>query len=241
MKRGLLLLLFAALACRENTAPEGVTTTTASDTAPATAPVPDTAPATNTGGTPPLVAGPKLVPVDEGAKDAEFARYRNDLADAILRRNTEGVLALIDPNMRTSFGGDGGTDAFRTLLAKKETWDQLQFVISNGGKFRGEGDERSFWAPYVYAAWPEGFDAFQSLAITSMRVPMRESADPNSRVVATLSYDIVTRGAAEGQISTSDGKAGYVDPRTLWSPVGHRAGFSKKGGRWRMDAWVAGD
>lgn len=240
MKRGLLLLLFAALACRENTAPEGVTTTTASDTATATAPVP-AAPATNTGGAPPLVAGPKLVPVDEGAGDPEFAKYRNELGDAILRRNTEGVLKLIDPNIRTSFGGDGGTEAFRALLAKKDTWDALQFVVSNGGKFRGEGNERSFWAPYVYAAWPDGFDSFQSLAVTSMRVPLRESADPNSRVVATLSYDIVTRGTAEGQVSTSDGKAGFVDPRMLWSPVNWRAGFTKKNGQWRMDAWVAGD
>ncbi len=241
MKRGLFLLLFAVVACRENTAPEAVTTTTAATTETAApAPAATTAPATNTGA-PPLVSGPKLVPVDEGARDPEFARYRNDLADALLRRNVEGVLALIDPNIRTSFGGDGGADAFRKLLGKEETWDDLRFVLANGGKFRGEGEQRSFWAPYVYAAWPEGYDPFQSLAVTSMRVPMRRTQAPTSPVIATLSFDIVTRTDVEGQVSTADGKAGFVDPDMLWSPVGYRAGFSKKGGRWRMDAWVAGD
>jgi hypothetical protein len=240
MKRGLLLMLFAAtVGCRENTAPEAVTTTTAMETAPARTAA-AAAPATSTG-KPPLVSGPKLVPIDEGARDPEFARYRNELAGAVLRRNVEGVIALIDPNIRTSFGGEGGADAFRKLLQSEETWQNLQFVLANGGKFRGEGDQRSFWAPYVYAAWPEGYDAFQSLAVTSMRVPMHRSANANSPVIATLSYDIVTRSDVEGQVSTADGKAGFVNPKMLWSPVGFRAGFSRSGGKWRMDAWVAGD
>lgn len=236
MKRGFILLLFAALACRENTAPEAVTTT-AADTAPVTATT-AAAPATNAA---PVIQGPKLVPVDEGAGDPEFTSYRNELAEAILRRNTDAVIALIDPNIRTSFGGEGGEAAFRNLLAKEQTWDDIRFVLANGGKFRGEGEQKSFWAPYVYAAWPDGYDPFQSLAVTNMRVPMRRSKNPGSPVIATLSYDIVTRTGQEGEVSTADGKAGYVDPRMLWSPVGYRAGFSKKNGKWRMDAWVAGD
>jgi hypothetical protein len=112
------LLLALTLSCRESVAPEVVTTTTA-ETSQAPAPPPP-APAA------PAVNGPKLPPVDEGERDPEFAAYRRQLLDAVRRRDTEAVVALSDPNIRTDFGGGGGSDDFRQTLSRDGVWQDLE-------------------------------------------------------------------------------------------------------------------
>jgi hypothetical protein len=242
MRRSAAILLFLTLACRENVAPESVTTTTNDATAAPVAP-PPAAPAAVTS-TAPAVNGPKLMPVDEAPQDAELVAYRNQLLDAVRRRDPKGVVALVDPAIRTSFGGDGGADDFRRTLAREGTMEDLELVLSRGGTFRGEGESRSFWAPYVYSAWPDEHDPFESLAVIDDDIPLRGSKEASSPVVATLAYDIVTVVITEGdlrQVKTADGKVGWVDGKHVRSPVGYRAGFNKVQARWRMNAFVAGD
>ena len=189
----------------------------------------------------PSVTGPKLAFVDEAAKDPSFAAYRDQLLAAVRARDAKTVLALSDPNIRTSFGGDGGSAALEQAL-KEETWGELEQILSLGGTFR----EGMFWAPYVYAAWPESQDAFETLAVIGDDVPLRESADANAPVIATLSRDLVTRASAPGaggawtKVKTADGKTGFVESKPS-HPVGYRAGFMKTKDGWRMNAWVAGD
>jgi hypothetical protein len=192
----------------------------------------------------PAVNGPKLMPVDEAPQDAALVAYRNQLLEAVRRRDADAVVALVDPNIRTSFGDGGGAAELKKTLAREGVLEDLELVLSRGGTFRGKGESRSFWAPYVYSAWPDRHDAFQSLAVIEDNVPLRESKDPASPVVATLAWDIVTLVISEGelrQVKTADGKVGWVDARHVRSPVGYRAGFSKVAGKWRMNAFVAGD
>ncbi len=245
MRRSAAILFFLTLACQQNVAPETVTTTTNDATTAATtsAAPPPTAPAPATS-TAPAVNGPKLMPVDQASQDAQLVAYRNELLDAVRRRDAKAVVALADPNIRTSFGGDGGADAFRKALGREGTMEDLELVLSHGGSFQGEGESRSFWAPYVYSAWPEQHDAFESLAVIDDNVPLRETKEASSPVVATLAYDIVTVVITEGelrQVKTADGKVGWVDGKHVRSPVGYRAGFNKVGGKWKMNAFVAGD
>lgn len=182
------------------------------------------------------------MPVDEASQDATFVAYRDELLAAVRARDAESVVALADPNIRTSFGDDGGADALRKKLAETETWADFEQLLSLGGTFRGEAESRSFWAPYVYSAWPEEHDAFTSLAVIGKDVPLRTSNAANAETVALLSYDIVMRAEGSGvNVKTADGRTGFVDPAMLRSPVGYRAGFMKSGGRWRMTALVAGD
>ncbi|HYC62042.1 MAG TPA: hypothetical protein VEK79_20995 [Thermoanaerobaculia bacterium] len=240
MNRLLLLpLLLACFACREQHPVE--TPQPAPQPAPPTATQPAPAPAPAPIPQAPKVNGPKLTPVDEAASDPSFVAYRNELLGAVRRRDADAVVALADPNIRTSFGGTGGADDFRRKLGEPGRWEDLERLLTLGGSFRGEGESRSFWAPYVYSAWPDSHDAFEQLAITGEHVPLRESSEPGSRIIATLSYDIVERTDQANRIRTADGKTGYVDPQHVRSPVGYRAGFMKTNGQWRMNALVAGD
>lgn len=191
---------------------------------------------------PPSVTGPKLAFVDEAAKDPSFAAYRDQLLAAVRARDAKTLIALSDPNIRTSFGSDSnGAELERAL--NEDLWQELEQTLSLGGNFR----EGMFWAPYVYSAWPDSQDAFETLAVVGKDVPLRESADASAPAIATLSRDLVTRASAPGEggawtkVKTADGKTGFVESKSLRSPVGYRAGFLKTKDGWRMSAWVAGD
>lgn len=251
----LIPLLLLPLACRENASPESQAGTTASETSMTETSVTQTTATETTATQPttgaptaPTVKGPKLMPVDEAPKDPSLVAFRDELLAAVRRRDADAVVALADPKIRTSFGGGGGAADFKRNLTQKGVWEDFERLLTQGGSFL-EGTEGSFWAPYVYSDWPEAHDAFASLAVTSQNVPLRESADQNAPVIATLSYDIVQRAGDIGRdvgawqnVKTADGRTGWVEATSVRSPVGYRAGFLKnKDGKWQINALVAGD
>jgi hypothetical protein len=193
----------------------------------------------------------RLCPVDEGAKDPEFAAYRTALLQAVAAKNPEALRGMVDPGVRTSFGADGG---FEALLEQWEArsgspalWDELEGILRGGGAFRGEGESRAFWAPYVYASWPEEVDAFEHVAATGSSVVIRERPDPEGAEVARVDYEILELVRREEEsdqwvrVRTQAGVEGWVASGDVRSPIGYRAGFERNGGTWRMTALVAGD
>ncbi len=233
LSRAAALLLL--IACRN----EGVSTAT---TATATPPAPASDIVTC------APAAHRLCPVDEGTSDASFVAFRDALSDAVSRKDETALLALIDPAIRTSFGGGSGLEDFRnqwrSSSADSKLWAELSEVLNLGGTFRGEGTDRSFWAPYVYAAWPDSIDAFQHVAATRANVPIRREPAQQAEIVATVDWEILAaseRASGWIQVKTSDGKQGWVQESDVRSPVGYRAGFSKRSGAWKMEALVAGD
>jgi hypothetical protein len=240
MKRILLISLSLAFAAC-NARVEPPSTATAPPAAEPAATATNTArPSTETAAA--AVSGPTLTPIDEAKSDPSLQAARDELLAAVRARDAERVVALADPKIRTSFGDGGGSAALRQSLARPGAWEDLEQLLTLGGSFQGEGEARSFWAPYVYSAWPEAHDAFESLAVIGSAVPLRESSDPSAATVGMLSHNIVTRANGKNvNVKTADGKTGWVDPKQLRSPVGTRAGFVKSGDRWRMNALVSGD
>lgn len=238
--------------------------------APAEAPAPE--PGTETAGTispAPSTAAPsapeapqtarcepspdRICPVDEGTTDASFVRYRDRLADAIRRRDTEALVGAIDPTIRTGFGPGGGIDDFRTQWkldsGESTLWSELDAILSLGGAFRGEGESRSFWAPYVYAAWPEGKDAFTHVAALGPDTEIRAEARADAPLIGTVHWTILELIMREGfrpyapwlEVRLPDGRTGFVRNEEVRGPIEWRAGFMKQKGEWKMVALVAGD
>lgn len=194
----------------------------------------------------PRAGGPTLPFVDEAAQDGALVAYREELLVAVRRRDADALVRLVDPNIRTSFGGGGGEQDLRRMLEDPKRWADLEQLLTLGGTFLDAGEERTFWAPYVYSAWPDAHDAFTFSAVIAEEAPLLDA--PNGKPVATLSRNIVERVeepravAAEWmRVKTLDGRTGFVATKLLRSPVGYRAGFRRDGGRWRMNALVAGD
>jgi len=190
----------------------------------------------------------RLCPSDAGASDPSFEQFRKELRTAVEQKNEAELLKHIAPDVRTSFGGGGGIDDFRkswkTGSADSELWPKLHTILDLGGSFTGEGDAKSFWAPYVYANWPESIDAFENVAAVRAGVVLRASSSHDAAQVATVDWEIlkvVSRSDAWMRVKTSGGVEGWVSAVDVYSPIGYRAGFSKRTGEWKLEALVAGD
>jgi hypothetical protein len=199
----------------------------------------------------PLVQGPKLMPVDEAPTDPSLVKYLDEMLTAVRDQNQSALLAGIDPKIRTSFGAGGGIENFKKQWKPEDPdsplWTELEQILTMGGSFNKHSPTPQFWAPYVYSAWPESQDAFESLAVITTNVPLHKEALITSPSIATLSFDIVKRGSRKSgdehwiNVKTADGRSGWVESRFVRSPVGYRAGFSKRSGQWKMEALVSGD
>jgi hypothetical protein len=203
-----------------------------------------------------------LKPVDEGTKDASFAAFRKQVIAAAERRDAKFIYGILDPKIHLSFGGESGVNDFKRIwkLEAKDSkfWDEFLRVMRGGGSFGRDNRDRPtiFAAPYTYSDWPNDIDGFDLYAIFGNNVNLRETPSREGRVLGQLSYNIVKvdhdrskfkPGGEDSRefewyyVETLGGKKGYVFADFVRSHVDYRAGFEKKGGRWKMIFFIAGD
>ena len=195
-----------------------------------------------------------LRPVDEADEEPSFFSFRSRLLEAVARRDTAFLFAHTAPEVHVSFGAENGLSAFKrqwnldSSPAGSDLWPTLARVVGAGGRFSESG---RFVAPYVYSDWPDSLDAFQHVAVVGEDVRVRASPSTGSLVRARLSFAVVplAEGHAERtgdgrawlKVRLRDGREGYVAADYLQSPVGYRAGFEKRRGKWFLAFFVAGD
>ncbi|TSA42369.1 MAG: hypothetical protein D4R58_00235 [Betaproteobacteria bacterium] len=198
----------------------------------------------------------KLFPVDEGASDPNWARFKARLLDAIEKRDQKFVMGIVDARIRNTLGKDGSTE-FRKLwqpqAADSALWIELPKLLFLGGVFvkRDQGGYE-FCAPYVRFKWPDNAPADASGAIIVADALMKAKPSAAADTLRTLSHDLVKvldwEVADEDQenqqqwvrIQTGAG-AGYVPEEHIRSPLEHRACFAKSGTGWRMTGLEAGE
>jgi hypothetical protein len=191
---------------------------------------------------------PTLEPVDEAPRRPDFLEFRRRLEDAVSRRDESAVLAIVDPNVRISFGDGNGIEAFRKEhLGNRDSnfWEEFATILRLGGRFRMED---AFDAPYTFSTWPADLDSFECLAVVGTRVRVRAAPGLSAPILTTLDFAIIralpTAGAATPgwrRIQLADGRIGYMSSQFVRSPIARRALFQLQDGRWRLMAYVAGD
>ncbi len=137
-----------------------------------------------------------VLPVDEAASNPGFFAFRARLQRTIVERDTAALLAVIDPEIKLSFGGDAGRENFDRLWfqsPENDEWSELGTVLALGGRFRGDS---SFVAPYTFTAVfpgevPADFDAFESLFVIGDAVRVYAAPTIESVVLASLSFRLV--------------------------------------------------
>ncbi len=194
----------------------------------------------------------KLLPVDEAAKDPSFFAFRARLLTALARKDVNFLISILDPQIKTDFGGGGGVADFKKAWhperPNSQVWSELLWVLALGGSF----ENGSFSAPYVYGKFPEQSDAYEYQAVIEDGVRVRREPNTSSGIIKTLSFDIVKviveppneNSTARRQwlgVELSDGQKGFVAKEYLRSPIDYRAIFEKKNGKWLMTAFIAGD
>jgi hypothetical protein len=196
----------------------------------------------------PPVPGRTLLPVDEAAALPDFFSFRARLLQVVARRDAAALLEIVDPDIKNGFGGDDGKDAFerewRPSSGDSKVWETLAAVLALGGRRSGED---GFTAPYVFAAWPDGVDGFEHVAVIGDRVRIRRAARDDAAEIGVVSFAVLKRGRddqapeAWTPVIATNGQAGYISSQYVRSPIDYRAFFTKKGGRWRMVMLLAGD
>jgi len=194
----------------------------------------------------------RILPVDEAKQDPEFLEFREQLIAAVRARDIDKVVAAASHDIKLSFGGDYGRDRFRELLVADNTgdggsyWQELQWALTLGGVFNDEHG-RQFCTPYVSCNGPHqctDCDPFETLVSVTDNAPVYLSADADAPVIARLAYETVTLldyGAQRQKVQLADGRIGYVSFPNFRSPIGYRAYFEKREGRWQMRLFIAGD
>jgi hypothetical protein len=202
-------------------------------------------------------------PFDEGPRDRSFAAFRRKLIRIVDARDLAALRRHFHPDIRVSFGGQNGrAEAVKAMQGDKTRWRTLARILRQGGRFMrtkwqcrtGEGAKPcvlpGFVAPYsYYATPPKGRDAYEIMVITGTGVNVRAAPRRTAKVVARLSYRIVTvpkkpsrkRSEKWVEIELPHGRRGFVSRRYAVSPIDYRAGFVKEAGRWQMTFFLAGD
>ena len=154
---------------------------------------------------------------------------------------------------RCDFGADAGHAALTRFLRRDpQLWDELVWVLENGGKF----DKQLFAAPWIFSVDIGDRDPFGAAIAPGTDAPAHAQPDAASPVLANVGRRVVTvtdwgkvpeqRGPFYKRtgwikVELDDKRAAYVEARHLRSSVDYRAGFEKKRGRWLMTFFLAGD
>lgn len=195
-----------------------------------------------------LAAPPQLLPVDEASTRPDFFSFRAALQRSIARHDTAALLAIVHPQIKSSFGPNDGIDDFRTMWKVTEPdsgiWDVLGGVLALGGSFH---DADTFVAPYVFSRWPEQFDSFEHVAVIGSSVRVRSQPDATSDAVDAVSFAILplahqaTDKEGWTAVQFDKQRVGYISSSYVRRPIDYRAIFRFENRRWQLVTLVAGD
>jgi hypothetical protein len=195
----------------------------------------------------------EIRPVDEASQQADFFTFRAHLQAAIARHDSVAVLSVVYVNIRNTFGGENGREAFARLWRLEspdtELWGKLGSALALGGTFETNG---TFVAPYTFSRWPATFDAFDHVVITGSRVRVHAAPLQDSGTLGFLSFAVVpvprearppTADQARRWIAVRllDRRTGYVASQYVRSPIDYRAIFARVGDEWQLVTFIAGD
>jgi hypothetical protein len=188
-------------------------------------------------------------PVDRCAADRSFVDFRRRLMTAVDHHNSRFILSIISDDIQSSFGGDPGRADFIAHWqldrpAQSVLWRELGAALRLGcARVDGAYWAPSFSAPAASDGEDEPVARFIALAPGAV---LRASASDRARIVAALDWDVMTAPGNDGAspwiaARLADGRRGFVRRRDVRDLADYRAVFERRGGRWRMTAFIAGD
>ena len=196
---------------------------------------------------------PKLLPRDEA--NESFRQFRSEALRALANRDTAFLYGMLAPEIKNSFGGDDHIAGFRRLWKMDEpnsdVWAALIRVLTLGGE---QSSDSQFTAPYVYAFWPDSMDSFEHVAVIGDSVRVHDAPAAGSRILGGALHSILKfrewRGLPESGVAADttwakvllpNADSAWIRGASVYSPVGWRAMFVRRGTRWLMTFFVRGD
>lgn len=189
----------------------------------------------------------RLPPIEQCKSDAGFNRFRNKLTQVVARHDRHGLLALLDPNVMIGFDGQRGRDQFARRWSFDPTeygnvWDQLRTMLRlgcvnpNGVRLIPSLSEQL-----------DDHGADEAFELRLILPGAKLFTEPGNEATATSvpAWSLATATESPGDLWTgvrlADGRQGLVPDDKVYEPLGYRMTIEKRGGRWMITAFVAGD
>jgi hypothetical protein len=197
----------------------------------------------------------KLAPVDEGANDASWSRFKARLLEALARHDQKFVLAMIDRRIRNTSDISGVaefTKLWEPQSATSPLWAELSKLLFLGSVVvKRDAKTSELCAPYVYYRWPDNAGDAAG-AIIAKETFLKTQPAESSVTLGSLSYDLVAvsdwevaddnPGSPQKWVKVkARAGEGYVPEEHVRSPLEYRACFVNSGARWRMTGLEVGE
>lgn len=194
-------------------------------------------------------------PRDEAAYDQSWTRFRDRLLEALLKRDRNFVMNIVDPNVRNGIDRPNGHAEFRRQWHVDDEdsplWRELTRALHLGTAHYGHARmPRSLCAPYVLPYWPKQVDPRNNGAITARETSMRVGPSGTAAVLASLGYSIVH--VTDWEVADTDpevkqkwvkisveDREGYIPEEHIRSPIEHLACFRRSEAGWRLTSFLA--
>jgi hypothetical protein len=192
----------------------------------------------------PLAEGP-YAPRDTcndlpGAED-----FREKLAEAVMARDTNAFVALAAEDVKLDFGGGSGRAELKKRLTGKDwmLWDALDELLKLGCADNQQG---GITLPWYFEQHIDKVDQTSGMLVTGEKVPLLPAPDAKAKPLATISWNVVELTAFKPddpfqQVSTLDGKQGYIATDKLRSLLDYRLLAMSRNGKWSVVSLVSGD
>lgn len=177
--------------------------------------------------------------------------FRVKLADAVLARDADALVALAAPDILLDFGGGEGPDTLRSRLSDPEwnLWPAFEAVLPLGCASDLSDGQTSFTLPWYFVQEPAGIDSYSAMLVLGEDVPLLSQPRVDAQVVTRLSWDVVSLDPAEfdgeltafARVETLDGKSGWIAEDSLRSWIDYRLIAERLEDGWQMSVFVAGD
>jgi hypothetical protein len=203
----------------------------------------------------------KNPPRNEVNKDSSLKVFVDTLKNIVHRKDAPALLKQLSPAVKVaSNGATNGIKGFKEIYAPQfpasQLWKNLQDVIALGGVFKGNTTD-AFIFPYAVQRdmknkYCDGCG--RCITIIAPDVHVRKKDDRLAPSVGQLNYEIVkiveepvskSKGGSSDNwvyIQTFDGKiTGWVRNDLTWDICDYRLILEKIKGKWRINAFLAGD
>ena len=187
-----------------------------------------------------------LPPIDQCSKDADFAAFIGELKRVTAARDRNAFLGLLADDVTVDFGGVSGREDFAKVWSfdpgeHGNVWEWLDRML-------GMGCARVDGARVVPSLIEQVNTEDDGLFDMRLALPGAELfREPGNAATArtippwTLVEAINTGGDMWTGVRLADGRRGWISDDNLYEPLGYRITIEKRGPKWMITAFVAGD
>jgi hypothetical protein len=190
----------------------------------------------------------RILPKDECLHIDGYFELRQKFEGIVQRRDSKAFMAMVSPAISWTFGGGDGKDAFAKewkIADGKASpiWAELDEIVRIGCA----PDDKIVTMPHLFKqdTGPDETGAGQALVL-GPEVKLRTGPSTATAQKALLNWELVQTGDMDAtekwtNVTTADGKKGYVRNDYLRGVLDYRIGFERKPAGWQIIYFIAGD